>query len=82
MVKHPEVQKKAQAEIDELLRFKRLPEYADRLSGKLPYVEAIYRELLRFAPPLELCVPHAVSEDDYYKGYHIPKGTILTLDIV
>lgn len=49
-----------------------LPTFEDRY--QLPYIEAIYRELLRWRPPLSMCVPHISTEDDYYKGYYIPKG--------
>lgn len=72
MAVHPEVQKKAQAEIDQVIGPERLPEFDDRPS--LPYIEAIYREVLRFAPPGPLGMPHRLMEDDYYKGYFIPRG--------
>jgi len=74
MAINPAVQKKAQEEIDRVIGTKRLPDFRDRDSGKMPYIEAIYRELLRIAPSLPLAVPHSASEDDYYKGYFIPKG--------
>ncbi|KDR69746.1 hypothetical protein GALMADRAFT_160252 [Galerina marginata CBS 339.88] len=73
MALHPDIQMKAQAEIDSVIGQKRLPDFNDRDS--LPYVEAIYRELMRIRPPVPLGVPHALTEDDYYKGYFIPKGT-------
>ncbi|KAE9382630.1 cytochrome P450 [Gymnopus androsaceus JB14] len=52
MVLHPDVQMKGQEEIDRVLGRDRLPTFDDRLS--LPYVEAIYREVLRLNPPLPL----------------------------
>lgn len=45
---HPEVQRKAQKEIDGIIGSDRLPTFADR--DKLPYVEAIYKEIIRFRP--------------------------------
>lgn len=72
MTINPEIQIVAQREIDSVIENNRLPTFDDRAS--LPYVEAIYRELLRFAPPLPLSVPHSTNEDDHYKGYFIPKG--------
>ncbi|KAF8957569.1 cytochrome P450 [Flammula alnicola] len=72
MAIHPEVQRKAQEEIDRIVGFARLPDFRDRPS--LPYIEAIYREVLRWRPPVPLAVPHKLTEDDYYKGYFIPKG--------
>ncbi|KAF8957568.1 cytochrome P450 [Flammula alnicola] len=73
MAIHPEVQKKAQEEIERVVGTMRLPNFGDRRS--LPYIEAIYREVLRWKPPIPLGVPHSLTEDDYYKGYFIPKGT-------
>ncbi|KAH9480332.1 Cytochrome P450 monooxygenase 98 [Psilocybe cubensis] len=73
MVLNPEIQKKAQAELDRVLGTKRLPTLADRKS--LPYIEAIYREVLRFKPPIPISVPHSVTTDDTFKGYFIPEGT-------
>jgi hypothetical protein len=49
MILNPEAQAKAQAEIDTVVGCDRLPGFDDRES--LPYIEAIYRELLRFRPP-------------------------------
>ena len=46
--KYPEVQKKAQAEIDAVVGRERLPTLADR--PNLPYVEAIMSETLRWGP--------------------------------
>ncbi len=72
MATHPEVQRKAQAELDRVLGSVHLPTFEARY--QLPYIEAIYREVVRWRPPLSICVPHIVTEDDEYKGYYIPKG--------
>lgn len=48
MVLYPEAQKKAQLEIDMVTGAHRLPDYSDRAS--MPYVEAFYRELMRWSP--------------------------------
>ncbi|KAF8883611.1 cytochrome P450 [Gymnopilus junonius] len=69
---NPEVQRKAQAEIDRVVGHSRLPDFGDR--PVLPYLEAIYRELLRFAPPLPLGVPHATTEDDFTRDTLFLKG--------
>lgn len=45
MVMFPEGQKKAQAELDKVVGRDRLPKIADRAS--LPYVEALFKEVLR-----------------------------------
>ncbi|KAF7299262.1 Cytochrome P450 [Mycena indigotica] len=73
MATHPEVQKKAQAEIDAVLGSHRLPEFSDK--AQLPYVEALCREVLRWMPLVPLSPSRKTTEDDIYEGYFIPKGT-------
>lgn len=75
MVLHPDVQAKAQAEIDALLGGSRLPEMSDRES--MPYVCCIVKEVLRWWPVFPLGVPHACIQDDVYMGYRIPKGATI-----
>lgn len=50
---HPEVQLKAQAEIDALVGADRLPNVDDL--EKLPYVQAIIKELSRWHTVVPLC---------------------------
>ena len=72
MVLHPEQQKRAQEEIDRVVGTGRLPTFDDRDS--LPYVEAFFRECLRWRVALPQSTAHATMEDDVYNGYFIPKG--------
>ena len=72
MAVNPAVQEKAQREIDRVTGRNRLPDFSDR--PNMPYVEAIYREVLRSSPPGQLGFPHSPIEDDHYKEYFIPKG--------
>ncbi|KAF9041593.1 cytochrome P450 [Panaeolus papilionaceus] len=77
---NPEVQTKAHAEIDKVLGCPpRLPTHDDKAS--LPYIYAIYCEILRCCPPLSMAGPHRTTEDDWYKGYHIPRGTMVFSNI-
>jgi len=76
---HPDIQKKAQAEIDQVVGRHRLPNLDDRSS--LPYVNAVIKEILRYAPVAPLGLRHRVIEDDVYEGYLIPKGTIVIANI-
>ncbi|GAB1517074.1 hypothetical protein RhiTH_000117 [Rhizoctonia solani] len=75
MAMYPEVQTKAQAEVDSILCGNRFPEIEDQQS--MPYVEAVIKEALRWRSVLPLGVPHAAIEDDVYKGYRIPKGAAI-----
>jgi cytochrome P450 len=48
MTLYPEVQRKAQAEIDRVIGSSRLPDYSDQ--DELPYVDAVLKEVLRWHP--------------------------------
>lgn len=72
---HPDVVKKAQAELDNVIGNERLPDLSDE--GSLPYICAFIKELLRWICPLPIVVPKQVMEDDIYKGYHIPCGATI-----
>lgn len=71
----PNVQKKAQQEIDEVVGRSRLPGPEDR--ARLPYVNAIVKESLRWLPSVPLGMPHAAQADDELHGFRVPKGAIL-----
>ncbi|OSD02803.1 cytochrome P450 [Trametes coccinea BRFM310] len=75
MVLHPQVLQRAQEEIDMVVGSKRLPDFDDR--ENLPYVEAIFQEVLRWRPVVPLGIPHSTMEDDTYDGMFIPKGTMV-----
>ncbi|CCM01202.1 uncharacterized protein FIBRA_03250 [Fibroporia radiculosa] len=79
MICFPEVQKKAQLEIEAVVGTDRLPTLADRDS--LPFVNALCTELHRWNPALPLGVTHRLIEDDVYEGYHFPKGTLFTVNV-
>ncbi|KAJ7907006.1 cytochrome P450, partial [Mycena leptocephala] len=73
VAKYPEVQAKAQTEINAVVGPNRLPTFEDRDS--LPYIEAICKELYRWLPIVPLAVPHCAVAGDVYEKYFIPKGT-------
>jgi len=75
LVLSPHVQKRAQAELDVVVGRDRLPTLDDR--PRLPYIEAICRELLRWQIVVPLGVAHMSSEDSVYRGFFIPKGSVL-----
>ncbi|KAG8716133.1 hypothetical protein FRC11_008614 [Ceratobasidium sp. 423] len=68
MTLHPEVQAKAQAEIARVIGNDRLPTYSDRDS--LPYIEAVYKEVLRWHPAVPIGLPHLMTAavDDEFRG--------------
>lgn len=75
MVKYPEVQAKAQRELDSVLGPNQLPSFADKES--LPYLKAIVEECLRWEVLLPFSIPHLSTQEDIYNGYYIPAGTLV-----
>ena len=92
MALYPEVQKRAQAEIDTVVGQNRLPDFHDRPS--LPYINAVVKESSRWNLVLPFgtlfviiiittiltsseAIPHMSTFDDEYNGFYIPKGTIV-----
>ncbi|KAI0698160.1 cytochrome P450 [Cytidiella melzeri] len=73
MTLHSDVMRKAQEELDEVVGRDRVPSFKDK--SRLPYVRAIVKETLRWRPVGPLAVPRKTTEDDWYEGYFIPKGT-------
>lgn len=53
----------------------RLPRAEDR--PNLPFLRAVIRECLRWRPPVPTGIPHALTQDDEYNGYFIPKGSVM-----
>ncbi|KAL0566055.1 cytochrome p450 [Marasmius crinis-equi] len=75
---HPDVQIKAQNELDIIAGRGRVPDYEER--PNLPYVEAVLRETFRWMPPAPLGVPRAAFDGDVVDGYYIPKGKAMSRD--
>lgn len=79
MTLYPEVQRKAQFELDTVIGLDRLPTHADR--ERLAYVNALVLEVLRWHPVVPLGVPHRLLQDDVYEGHRLPRGTIVIANI-
>ncbi|CUS11964.1 unnamed protein product [Tuber aestivum] len=73
MVKFPHVARRAQEELDRVVGESRLPGWQDQAS--LPYIQKVIKETLRWRPVAVNAFYHAVTEDDEYLGYRIPKGS-------
>ncbi|PBL03382.1 cytochrome P450 [Armillaria gallica] len=71
-VLYPEVQAKAQVELDTVVGPTRLPNFDDR--PQLPYIDAILLEALRWNPVVPMGVAHRSVKADIYRGYYIPAG--------
>ncbi|RAH49639.1 cytochrome P450 [Aspergillus brunneoviolaceus CBS 621.78] len=82
MALFPDVQRKAQAELDSVLGAAdrlRLPTFADR--ENLPYLNALIKEVFRWHPVVPMDLPHVVTQEDEYEGYWIPKGASVLANI-
>jgi cytochrome P450 len=87
MMLNPAVQATAQRELDALLSTHpedgqgpdRLPTYEDR--ARLPYIDAVMKEVLRWMPVAPMGLPHVTTEEDVFRGWYIPKGALLLANI-
>ncbi|GAB4831144.1 hypothetical protein Ancab_040230 [Ancistrocladus abbreviatus] len=79
LLNHDHVLKRAQKELDQKVGRDRWVEESD--IKNLPYLQAIINESLRLYPPGSLGFPHEAKEDCYVRGYYIPKGTVLIINM-
>ena len=75
---YPQIQEKAQEELDRVVGRARLPNILDE--KKLPYVRAIIKEVERCHNPFWLGTPHTATSDFVYRGHFIPKDTVVVLN--
>lgn len=79
MILHPDVQRRVQQEIDEVIGQARPAEMADQ--ARMPYTMAVIHEVQRFGDIVPLGVPHMTSRDIEVQGFLIPKGTTLITNL-
>lgn len=79
MILHPDVQRRVQQEIDEVIGQVRRPEMADQ--ARMPFTMAVVHEVQRFGDIIPLGLPHMTSRDIEVQGFLIPKGTTLMLNL-
>ncbi|PVF95625.1 cytochrome P450 [Serendipita vermifera] len=79
MTIYPEMQKRAQEEIENVIGFDRLPTLDDR--NDLPFCNRLMKEVLRWGVVGPLGIPHVSKADDEYQGCFIPKGTLIVANI-
>ncbi|EJD49567.1 cytochrome P450 [Auricularia subglabra TFB-10046 SS5] len=72
MALNPDVQKRAQEEVDRVTGRTRLPNCTDL--DALPSVKRIMQEILRWAPVAPVALPHCLTQDDEYMGFRMQKG--------
>jgi cytochrome P450 len=78
MMLFPDVQRRAQEELDRVVGKDRLPTWEDE--ENLLYLRGIIKAVLRWRLVNKFGMPHATSKDDWYEGYFIPKGSVVMLN--
>ncbi|XP_021956777.1 cytochrome P450 2J3 [Folsomia candida] len=76
---NPQPQEKLFEEIDSVVGKSRLPSLHDR--PNMPYTEAVIMEVMRFSAMVPTGVFHSVLEDTTFKGYFLPKNTIIVSNL-
>ncbi|KAM9324496.1 cytochrome P450 2D6 [Gastrophryne carolinensis] len=79
MLLYPDVQRKVQKEIDEVIGRSRNPTMADVL--KMPYTNAVIHEVQRCGDIFPVAMHHMTFRDTEIGGYFIPKGIIVVLNL-
>ncbi|KII85219.1 hypothetical protein PLICRDRAFT_178958 [Plicaturopsis crispa FD-325 SS-3] len=79
MIRNPDVQEKAQKELDEVVGRGSLPDFDHESS--LPYVSAVVKEVFRWQPVTPIPFPHMVTAEDAYNGYRIPANSLVIPNI-
>eukprot|EP00058_Branchiostoma_floridae_P002572 XP_002588060.1 hypothetical protein BRAFLDRAFT_59209 [Branchiostoma floridae] len=79
MILHPDIQEKVQQEIDSVIGRNQDPSMVHR--NQTPYTAATLAEVERLATVAPLALAHTTTEETTFRGYNIPKGTIVEPNI-
>ncbi|PIL25709.1 cytochrome P450 [Ganoderma sinense ZZ0214-1] len=79
MLLYPDVQARARRELEAVVGTHRLPTFDDL--GAVPYIDALIKEVLRWAPIVRLDLPRRLREGDVYNGYYLEKDSIVIVNI-
>ncbi|KAL4566476.1 hypothetical protein LXL04_030591 [Taraxacum kok-saghyz] len=79
LIRHPQLLKQAQKEMDTVVGPDRLITESDLT--QLPFLQAIVKETFRLHPSTPLSLPRIASESCEINGYTIPKGSTLLVNV-
>ena len=77
LAKYPQIQAKAQAELDSVLGPDRNRQVLVEDRQSLPYVQALIMDLIRLSDIHPIGVMHSPVQDTKINGYSVPKGTFV-----
>ncbi|XP_032088672.1 cytochrome P450 1A5-like [Thamnophis elegans] len=73
LVTYPEIQRRIQEELDQIIGRERTPKQSDR--AMLPYSEAFMYEMFRHSSFIPFTIPHCTTRDTALNGFYIPNDT-------
>ncbi|CAG5125149.1 unnamed protein product [Candidula unifasciata] len=79
LLNNPQVQDKVYSEIKDVIGSDRTPTMQDK--GNLKYLNAVIMETERLANIIHLAVPHMCTNEVTLRGYILPKGTTVCLNL-
>ena len=79
LLQHPEVMRRAQAELDSVVGTQRIVQESDL--EHLPYLEAVMKEVSRVQPGAPIAITHESREETQVSGYNLPARTRLLFNI-
>jgi len=75
LLDRPDVLKRAQQELDSVVKPGHMPDFDDEAS--LPFITAIVKETMRWRDVAPIAIPHYLDVEDEYKGYRIPASSVI-----
>ncbi|KAL5818556.1 hypothetical protein ACOSQ4_022398 [Xanthoceras sorbifolium] len=78
LIKHPNIMKKVQIELEDVVGKNRMVEESDL--NNLNYLDMVVKETFRLHPVVPLLLPHASTENCTIDGFHIPKKSRILIN--
>ncbi|XP_039257126.2 cytochrome P450 2J4-like [Styela clava] len=79
LCRYPEIQRKMQNEISEVLSEER--QLSMSASEDMHYTKAVIQETMRIRPVTPIGIPHVAAKEDTIMGYKIPKGAVVASNL-